>query len=149
SLLLTASGAFAASPTLTLCVPQGENQPIKTPKKTGCGPKFTLVTLNVEGKEGKRGPTGATGATGANGTNGVKGATGATGPTDPKLAAIAPYINFAKEGVGRKPTIQVSGANLQIVNGEGKTATTNGAGNLIIGYDESPGTQSGSHDLIL
>lgn len=50
--------------------------------------------------------------------------------------------------VGGKPTIRLSGANVQIPNGEGSTNTTNGAGNLIIGYDENPQTQTGSHNLI-
>jgi hypothetical protein len=38
---------------------------------------------------------------------------------------------------------------VQIVNGEGSTASTNGAGNLVIGYDQSPQEQTGSHNLIL
>jgi hypothetical protein len=38
---------------------------------------------------------------------------------------------------------------VQIVNGEGKTASENGAGNLVIGYDELPKEQTGSHNLIL
>jgi hypothetical protein len=40
--------------------------------------------------------------------------------------------------------------NVQIVNGEGKTELVNGAGNLVIGYDENAGrTQTGSHNVIL
>ncbi len=65
------------------------------------------------------------------------------------LLSILPYIKFLASGIGGKPTIQLDAVNLQIINGEGKTATTNGAGNLVIGYDETPGTQTGSHDLIL
>ena len=52
-------------------------------------------------------------------------------------------------------TVRVIG-NLQIVNGKGSTNTTNGCGNLIIGYNEppptgsgSPSTRTGSHNLIL
>ena len=37
------------------------------------------------------------------------------------------------------PTVQISGANLQIVNGLGSTNTKNGTGNLIVGYNESQG----------
>jgi len=33
------------------------------------------------------------------------------------------------------PTVQISGANLQIVNGLGSTGTKNGTGNLIVGYN--------------
>ena len=49
---------------------------------------------------------------------------------------ILPYVSFVKEGIDKKPTIQLSRANVQIVNGLGKTNTVNGVGNLIIGYDE-------------
>jgi hypothetical protein len=52
-------------------------------------------------------------------------------------------------------TVRIKG-NLQIVNGLGRTNTTNGCGNLIIGYNEPPpsssgwpGTRTGSHNLIL
>src|SRR3989454_3807148 len=47
-------------------------------------------------------------------------------------------------------TLRFTGMNVQVVSGAGATqATPNGLGNVIIGYDESPGTQSGSHNLIL
>ncbi len=36
-----------------------------------------------------------------------------------------------------RPTLRVAGANLQIVNGLGTTQTTNGLGNLIVGYNEN------------
>jgi hypothetical protein len=79
------------------------------------------------------------------------------------LISILPYIKFAQEGVGGKPTIQVTGANLQIVSGSGKTnGPVNGAGNLIIGYDEVASCieaafacigrlppQTGSHNLVI
>jgi hypothetical protein len=65
------------------------------------------------------------------------------------LNKVMPHVKYQEKGVGGKPTIQVSGVNVQIVNGEGKTASTNGAGNLVIGYDEEPGEQTGSHDLLL
>lgn len=67
------------------------------------------------------------------------------------LDKVMPYVKYQQSGIGGKPTIQVSGANVQIVNGEGSTKTTNGAGNLIIGYDENElaAPQTGSHDLIL
>ncbi len=65
------------------------------------------------------------------------------------LNKVMPHVKYQEKGVGGKPTIQVSGVNVQIVNGEGKTASTNGAGNLVIGYDEEPGEQTGSHDLVL
>lgn len=40
-----------------------------------------------------------------------------------------------------KPVLRVSGANVQVVNGLGSTASVNSLGNLIVGYDEvRPGT---------
>ncbi len=53
-----------------------------------------------------------------------------------------------------KDTLQFSGMNVQVVNGTGSTQTTNGLGNLIVGYDEVlPGdpdpTTSGSHDIVV
>jgi hypothetical protein len=66
-----------------------------------------------------------------------------------KLLAVLPYIKYQKQGVDKKPTIQFSGANLQVLSGAGKEATLNGEGNLIVGYDEGPGTQTGSNNLVL
>ena len=64
-------------------------------------------------------------------------------------ATIMAHMKYESAGIDGKPTIKISGANVQIVNGEGTTATTNGEGNLVIGYDEEPGDQGGSHNLIL
>jgi len=76
--------------------------------------------------------------------------------TESKVAALEAKlkgVTRTESGVAGKPTIQFSGVNVQVVNGEGKTATTNGEGNLVIGYDESPSQpppeQTGSHNLIL
>jgi len=66
-----------------------------------------------------------------------------------KLEQLLPYVNFVKEGIDKKPTVQISGANLQVINGLGKETEINGLGNLILGYDEAPGTQTGSHNLLL
>lgn len=52
-------------------------------------------------------------------------------------------------------TVRIKG-NLQIVNGMGRTDTTNGCGNLILGYNELPpaalgwpNTRTGSHNLVI
>jgi hypothetical protein len=66
-----------------------------------------------------------------------------------KIEQLLPYVNFVQEGVDKKPTVQISGANLQVINGSGLETTINGTGNLILGYDEKPGTQTGSHNLLL
>lgn len=47
-------------------------------------------------------------------------------------------------------TLVVTGANLQVVNGTGYTDTTNGLGNVIVGYNEMLGCEhSGSHNVII
>lgn len=64
------------------------------------------------------------------------------------LSKVLPHVNYLESGVGGKPTIQLTGINVQLVSGAGSTSAINGLGNLIIGYDETPGTQTGSHNLI-
>jgi hypothetical protein len=93
-----------------------------------------------------------------------------TAPEEEQLKALLKYVKVQASGVGGKPTVQYSGANVQIVNGEGKTNSSNGAGNLVMGYDEHnhycepssfpppckpgeieftvPYTQTGSHNLL-
>jgi hypothetical protein len=66
-----------------------------------------------------------------------------------KLTALLAHVNVQAEGIDNKPTVQFTGANVQIVNGEGKTQSANGEGNLVVGYDEKAGAQTGSHNLIL
>ena len=57
-------------------------------------------------------------------------------------------------GVARSGnTLTFAGMNLQVMNGAGKTESTNGLGNLIIGYNEEdrdfPSSRSGSHNLVV
>jgi hypothetical protein len=77
-----------------------------------------------------------------------------------ELKEILKHVKYEASGVGGKPTIVVSEANVQIVNGAGSTTSANGAGNLILGYDETenvdsemvpvaPGEQTGSHNLVM
>jgi hypothetical protein len=136
-----------ASGGVKLCVPTKPNQPTKTPNAKGeCTGGSTVMELGAEGKEGKTGPTGPAGPEGKNAF---------TPEQEELLKSVLPYLKFNSHGVGGKPTIQVSGANLQIVDGEGKTETVNGAGNLVLGYDDEtqcflqPDFQTGSHNLIL
>jgi hypothetical protein len=68
-----------------------------------------------------------------------------------EVKEILKHVKYESSGIGGKPTVLVSGASVQVVNGEGKTASANGTGNLVIGYDENGGKheQTGSHDLIV
>lgn len=49
--------------------------------------------------------------------------------------------------------VRITGANLRLVNGLGSTETTNGLGNLLVGYPEPPdreeARQSGSHNVVV
>lgn len=65
------------------------------------------------------------------------------------LEATLSAVSYDETGLHGKPTLKISGANLQIVNAAGATETANGLGNLIVGYDEFPGSQTGSHNVIL
>jgi hypothetical protein len=116
------SAAVASAETpTTICVPEAANKPVLS----GSAGKCTKAKYN---------------AVALPGTGGLA-----------TLNKILPHINYVESGVGGKPTIQFSGVNVQVVNGEGKTDTVNGEGNLVIGYDENGGghAQTGSHDLVL
>ena len=51
-----------------------------------------------------------------------------------RLAALEYKLQYISGGANE---VVITGANLRIVNGLGDTATTNGLGNLIVGYNES------------
>ncbi len=96
------------------------------------------------GAEGKEGKAGAEGKEGPEGKNAF------TAEQLTLLKSVLPHLSFVEAGVGAKPTIRFSGVNLQLLSGAGKTnAAVNGEGNLVIGYDEKPGAQTGSHNLVL
>jgi hypothetical protein len=78
----------------------------------------------------------------------TSGGTGGAPSCASGTAVLAP--TYVASGAGGKLTVEYSGVNVQIVSGAGSTsAAVNGRGNLVIGYDESPGTQTGSHNLVL
>jgi hypothetical protein len=77
------------------------------------------------------------------------------------LAALNSYLSL--QTVNGQPTVRVTGANLQVVNGAGTTDSINGVGNLIVGYDEASGSfvrtgltfdvsaasKAGSHNIVV
>jgi hypothetical protein len=83
---------------------------------------------------------GRTVVSGGDSTSGPSCGSGAT-------AVLAP--TYVASGIDGKPTVQFASVNVQIVDGSGSTSSVNGTGNLVLGYDELPGSQSGSHNLIL
>lgn len=155
AVFLTMVGAASAS-ALKLCVPRKQGSALVTPKHGRCTKGYKLTTVGAEGREGKPGARGKPGAEGKTGPEGKAGTTGFSDGELETLRSLLPHIKFVGAGVGGKPTIQFSAVNVQVVNGEGKTASVNGEGNLVIGYDEDPGlrrskpgVQTGSHNLIL
>ena len=125
-LAVTAGGAMAAS-SIYLCIGEKAGQGVKSGGTTGTCPAVTEkqkvvyvpVALPKEAAEQQT------------------------------LLSILSHAKFIESGIGGKPTIRFSGVNVQIVNGEGTSTTTNGEGNLVLGYDETPGTQTGSHNLVV
>jgi len=107
------------------------------------------LSWNVIGPAGPKGDKGDSGVAGATGPKGDKGDPGAAGlgfatAEDAKLMNVLRY-----DGAD---TVTFTGVNVQIVNGEGNTRSTNGFGNLIIGYNEPSnrlGMRTGSHNLVM
>lgn len=61
-------------------------------------------------------------------------------------------VSYSPTGLNGQPTLRISGANLQIVDGSGNTGgSTNGLGNLFLGYGEQQveDVQTGSHNIVL
>jgi hypothetical protein len=139
------AGSAWAGTGIKLCVPKKEGDAILTPTHGKCKKGFKLTGLGMQGKEGKQGPEGKAGVEGKEG-----GTAGFATSEVATLHGVLPYIKYEEKGIAGKPTIRFSGVNVQIVNGEGKTTTVNGEGNLVIGYDEIyQREQTGSHNLLL
>ncbi len=73
-----------------------------------------------------------------------------------RIAPLEARVNALEAllaGVTRNgDTLTFSAINLQVVNGQGETETSNGLGNVIIGYNEDTGaqeTRTGSHYVIV
>jgi hypothetical protein len=137
SALLMAAPSWAEAPT-TICVPEAASTSVLSTNTKGECPSTKAGKTTVKYK-----------------------AAALPGPAElEKLDKILPHVSYVESGVGGKPTIQFSGVNVQVVNGEGQTLSANGEGNLVIGYDERraegcsqlpcPFTpQTGSHNLVL
>ena len=55
-------------------------------------------------------------------------------------------------GAGGLPEVRITGANLRVVNGLRATATANGLGNLLVGYNEprqGGSMETGSHNVVV
>ena len=123
--LLTTAGSAWAESTTTICIPTVAGKAIVSGSAGTCKNTKTVTysPLDLPGPGGLE-----------------------------TLNKILPHMSFLESGVGGKPTIALTGVNLQLLSGSGATnGAVNGEGNLVIGYDENSGkhAQSGSHDLIL
>jgi hypothetical protein len=144
-------GVTSAS-ALKLCIPKGAGAALVTPRRGKCAKSYKLTSLGVEGRqgpEGKAGPGGTAGPEGKVGPEGKDAAAGLSNTDLETLQSLLAHLSFRAAGVAGKPTVEFTGVNVQLVNGAGKTESANGEGNLVIGYDESPGVQTGSHDVML
>jgi hypothetical protein len=71
-----------------------------------------------------------------------------------RMAALEKKLSAMKFDDAANEVV-ISGANLRIVNGLGSTETTNGLGNLIVGYNELrnipdfPDVRTGSHNVVV
>lgn len=64
----------------------------------------------------------------------------------PGLDALWTYLSVDTAA----DTVTFAGANVHVVNGAGATDTTNGLGNLVVGYGESDGdARTGSHTVVV
>jgi hypothetical protein len=143
-------GTVWAGSGLKLCVPRKEGSATLTPKHGVCKKGYSLTRLGVEGKQGAAGGPGAEGRAGSEGKQGPEGKSGFTAGEAEQLKALLAHLRFVVSGPNGKPAIQFTGVNLQVLSGAGETeGAPNGMGNVIIGYDESPQTQTGSHNLVL
>lgn len=133
------------------------------------GDKGETGPAGKDGKDGAKGDKGETGPAGKDGKDGAKGdkgdpgvpgpagKAGATGPAGPGFSTTAQtFLSNLQTHMKvdtTKKLVTVTGANLQVVNGAGKTDSTNKLGNLIVGYNEAPTspilTRDGSHNIIL
>ncbi len=66
-----------------------------------------------------------------------------------RLAALERLLAGASRttNVGGQDTLTLSGMNLQVTNGAGATSTSNGKGNVVVGYNEN-GSVTGSHNVV-
>lgn len=139
-LLVQRNTAQAQSPGVSLAALQAKISDLQS----------RVAYLEAHPNPGPQGPKGNPGTNGTGGTNGANGKDGAQGPKgDMGVQGPAGVSPFTVSGTD----VTLSGYNLNIVNGLGGTATLNGTGNLIIGYNELSRQftqdRTGSHNLVI
>jgi hypothetical protein len=79
----------------------------------------------------------------------IQGLEGKIAQLEKRIESLSAILNGVTRSNG---TIVFNGVNVQIVNGKGSTGSTNGKGNLIVGYNESRGNgdnRDGSHNIVV
>jgi hypothetical protein len=71
-----------------------------------------------------------------------------------RVSVLERKLTHVTSGPGAQglPEVVITGANLRLVNGLRATATTNGLGNLLVGYNESrqgDNVRTGSHNVVV
>lgn len=151
-ILLRSSAVAQTSNTIYSCVMNNSGTIRIVTTATACTSKERLLTWNntgpqgPAGPQGPQGPIGLTGATGPAGPAGPVGATGPAGPTGP----VGPDIACLSQSADHQD-VYFNGCNVHVRDGLGSTATANGLGNLIIGYNENSRSapRGGSHNLVV
>jgi hypothetical protein len=149
ALVLAASGGTALAVGQQVCI-GGPATAVSTPDSSGqCKKNFTLTTLATQSEVTDLQ------STVSDLQSRVSTLESANTDLTSRVSALESTlskVSYTDSGLNGKPTLQISGANLQIVSGTGSTnGTANGEGNLIIGYDENPSNydQTGSNNLVL
>lgn len=121
------------------------------------GPQGAQGAQGPVGQAGPPGPRGLQGQQGLQGLQGLQGPPGSSANVDALTARVAALeallVGVSRVNVDGHPTIRITNANFQVVNGTGfSNSTPNGRGNIIIGYNEviNPDpARSGSHMLVI
>jgi hypothetical protein len=132
--------------------------------RASTGPEVGIPgPAGVKGDPGERGPSGERGAPGEPGKRGEPGPSGnpanlaslegrleSLEAENEALSSTVDEMTSTLAGVRREGTTLVfEGMNLQLLNGPLGDEVTNGLGNLIVGHNESPGTQTGSANIVI
>jgi hypothetical protein len=117
-------GVATADSPLAMCVPAAANTAITTPQADGTC------------------PTGKTKKAVANEAD--------LTAAKARITKLEGLLKGVTRGTSHdQPTLTFSGENVRIINGANSTSALNGRGNLILGYNEAPGPQAGSHNIIV
>jgi hypothetical protein len=114
----------AADTPVAMCVPSAANTAITTPNSNGtCSAGKTMKSLANEAD---------------------------LTAAKARITKLEGLLKGVTRGtVHDRPTLTFSGENVRIINGANSTSAVNGTGNLILGYNEAPGAQTGSHNIIV